>query len=272
VSVKLVDGALRGDDITASTCSEADLECQRQRAIGLYSVNPINAHHVSDLVVVWSPEALAAFLDTRGYLTKGILLLKHIAALLGQVVCRTGRTITINGVTMGHMLDSDHLGRILPVWEGCRVVADQEMFLMNWQSENSRLPSFADGRAASRSSGDSACTNWLRFFCSPGSASRTPNQLQGLKTALLFLRIGSWDSYSTHRSDSRFCHPGFGRLCGWRTSVILAPLSPKGAMALMQIIPDTWPELRSRYGLGADPYDPHDNIIAGDDEACRARL
>lgn len=40
-------------------------------------------------------------------------------------------------------------------------------------------------------------------------------------------------------------------------------LSPKGAMGLMQIMPDTWSELRSRYDLGADPYDPHDNIVAG---------
>src|ERR1700704_2286052 len=40
-------------------------------------------------------------------------------------------------------------------------------------------------------------------------------------------------------------------------------VSPKGAMGLMQIMPDTWSELRSRYGLGADPYDAHDNIMAG---------
>jgi soluble lytic murein transglycosylase-like protein len=40
-------------------------------------------------------------------------------------------------------------------------------------------------------------------------------------------------------------------------------LSPKGAMGLMQIMPNTWAELRSRYGLGADPYDPHDNVVAG---------
>lgn len=40
-------------------------------------------------------------------------------------------------------------------------------------------------------------------------------------------------------------------------------LSAQGAMGLMQIMPGTWAELRLRYGLGADPYDPHDNITAG---------
>ena len=39
----------------------------------------------------------AVFLDTRGYLARGVPLLKHIAALPGQVVCRTDRTITVNG-------------------------------------------------------------------------------------------------------------------------------------------------------------------------------
>ncbi|WP_456725282.1 lytic transglycosylase domain-containing protein [Bradyrhizobium sp. USDA 4350] len=39
--------------------------------------------------------------------------------------------------------------------------------------------------------------------------------------------------------------------------------SPKGAMGLMQIMPATWAELRQRYDLGSDPYDPRDNILAG---------
>jgi len=34
-------------------------------------------------------------------------------------------------------------------------------------------------------------------------------------------------------------------------------------MGLMQIMPKTWAELRGRYGLGADPYDARDNILAG---------
>src|SRR5262249_39047051 len=40
-------------------------------------------------------------------------------------------------------------------------------------------------------------------------------------------------------------------------------VSPKGAMGLMQIMPATWSGLRARLHLGADPFDVHDNIIAG---------
>jgi hypothetical protein len=39
--------------------------------------------------------------------------------------------------------------------------------------------------------------------------------------------------------------------------------SSAGAMGLMQIMPQTWAYLRSRYRLGKDPFDPHDNIFAG---------
>jgi len=36
-----------------------------------------------------------------------------------------------------------------------------------------------------------------------------------------------------------------------------------GAMGLMQLMPATYGELRSRYGLGEDPFEPHNNILAG---------
>jgi hypothetical protein len=39
--------------------------------------------------------------------------------------------------------------------------------------------------------------------------------------------------------------------------------SPAGAKGLMQLMPETYAELRARFGLGSNPYDPHDNIIAG---------
>lgn len=40
-------------------------------------------------------------------------------------------------------------------------------------------------------------------------------------------------------------------------------VSSAGAMGLMQLMPGTWAQLRLRLGLGADPFDPADNILAG---------
>ncbi|WMT88336.1 lytic transglycosylase domain-containing protein [Pelagibacterium sp. 26DY04] len=40
-------------------------------------------------------------------------------------------------------------------------------------------------------------------------------------------------------------------------------ISRAGAIGLMQIMPDTWAELRTRHRLGSDPYEPRDNILAG---------
>ena len=40
-------------------------------------------------------------------------------------------------------------------------------------------------------------------------------------------------------------------------------VSPAGAMGVMQIMPATWAGLRARYGLGPDPFNVRDNIMAG---------
>jgi len=39
--------------------------------------------------------------------------------------------------------------------------------------------------------------------------------------------------------------------------------SNAGAMGIMQVMPETYQEMRQQYGLGADPYDPHNNVLAG---------
>jgi conjugative transfer signal peptidase TraF len=102
--------------------------------IGLYAVHPAGRLLTGELLVVTPPQPLAMFLDARRYLPKGIPLLKHVAALPGQTVCRVGDTISIDGRDVGVALDRDHLGRSLPVWQGCRVIAAAEVFLMNRQS------------------------------------------------------------------------------------------------------------------------------------------
>ncbi len=40
-------------------------------------------------------------------------------------------------------------------------------------------------------------------------------------------------------------------------------VSSAGAMGLMQLMPGTWIRQRARFGLGNDPFDPRDNILAG---------
>jgi conjugative transfer signal peptidase TraF len=105
--------------------------------VGLYRVWPVGALQLGDLVVVTPPEPLAGFLAKRGYLPKGVPLLKRVLALPGQLVCRVGRTITVDGITVGEARDRDRRSRTLPVWQGCRVLAEGEVFLMNRQSADS---------------------------------------------------------------------------------------------------------------------------------------
>lgn len=51
---------------------------------------------------------------------------------------------------------------------------------------------------------------------------------------------------------------------GGRTRLDGQPIvSRAGAMGLMQLMPGTWRDLRARLGLGDDPHDPRDNILAG---------
>ena len=99
--------------------------------IGLYSVHPAGPLRIGELLVVAPPEPLATFLDERHYLPKSVPLLKRVAALPGQIVCRTGGAIAVDGIVVGMALSRDHLGRLLPTWQGCRALTAGEVFLMN---------------------------------------------------------------------------------------------------------------------------------------------
>ncbi len=51
---------------------------------------------------------------------------------------------------------------------------------------------------------------------------------------------------------------------GGRTHLRGAPITSRaGAMGLMQLMPATYRDLATEHGLGADPHDPRDNILAG---------
>ncbi|MFZ5703937.1 S26 family signal peptidase [Nitrobacter sp.] len=105
--------------------------------IGFYTVEPADALDAPELVAVMPPDQLARFMVERGYIARGVPLLKRVVGLPGQRVCRIGVTITVDDVQMGEALERDSLGRDLPAWRGCRVIGDGQLFLMNWEVRDS---------------------------------------------------------------------------------------------------------------------------------------
>ena len=104
---------------------------------GLYRLEPATTLNVTELVAVQPPDLLATFLDLNDYLPIGVPMLKRVLALPGQTVCRNGPSISVDGVEVGQARERDGRGRPLPVWHGCQIIADGDVFVMNWQSEDS---------------------------------------------------------------------------------------------------------------------------------------
>jgi conjugative transfer signal peptidase TraF len=109
--------------------------------VGFYAVHPVGRLTAGELLVVRPPAPLAQFMAARRYLALGVPLIKHVAALPGQIICRSGRVITVNGIAEAEALDRDARGRKLPVWQGCRAVQTGEVFLVN-----AGVPDSFDGR------------------------------------------------------------------------------------------------------------------------------
>ncbi|MBB2158233.1 S26 family signal peptidase [Gluconacetobacter diazotrophicus] len=109
--------------------------------VGLYRLQAARSLHVGDLIAIRPPTHIAASLARGGYLPLGVPLLKPVAALPGQRVCRIGAAVTVDGTVFGNALARDHRGRPLPVWQGCRHVLPGQVFVMN-----PAVPTSLDGR------------------------------------------------------------------------------------------------------------------------------
>lgn len=109
--------------------------------VGFYDLDPPRTLEVGDLVAAMPDKLFADWMVGRGYIGRGVPLMKRVAALPGQQVCRTGNAVTVDAVPFGDALDRDKRGRPLPVWQGCRRIADGDVFLMNPD-----VPDSLDGR------------------------------------------------------------------------------------------------------------------------------
>lgn len=98
---------------------------------GLYLIRGKQSIHVGERVAIQPTPELRKLLAERGYLPVGVPLLKRVAAVSGQRVCRFAHGVTIDGKFVGVARSFDRRGRPLPAWFGCRHIAKGELFLMN---------------------------------------------------------------------------------------------------------------------------------------------
>ena len=97
--------------------------------IGLYSISRLSPT-TGDIAAVRLPVAVAELAHARGYLPRSALLLKPVAAVGGDQVCRWGRYILIGARLRAVAADLDRAGRPLPVWRGCRTLRRGEIFVL----------------------------------------------------------------------------------------------------------------------------------------------
>jgi len=97
--------------------------------VGLYRVDQAT-HRVGDLVVLRLPPAIATFAARRGYLPSSVYLLKPVAAVGGDRVCRFGARVFIRGRLAAFAQRADGAGRALPVWHGCRTLETGQVFAL----------------------------------------------------------------------------------------------------------------------------------------------
>lgn len=107
------------------------------------------------------------------------------------------------------------------------------------------------------------------------SAGVAPLRVFGLAIMLVAAAPARADSVTGWRPFTVEASQRFGLPVSWIERVMHAEsggrtmlggrpiVSRAGAMGLMQLMPGTWTAMQTALGLGSDPFDPHDNILAG---------
>jgi conjugative transfer signal peptidase TraF len=109
--------------------------------VGLYRVDPLPRLRHGVMVAIRPSPEIAKLAAERHYLPLGLPLIKWVAGAPGDLVCRAGPSVSVNGKTVGVARPKDHLGRPLPQWQGCAWLGHDDVFVMN-----ADVPDSFDGR------------------------------------------------------------------------------------------------------------------------------
>jgi conjugative transfer signal peptidase TraF len=83
-----------------------------------------------DIVVIRPSETLRSLLAAHAFLPPGIPLLKRVAGIARDRVCRSAGVVFVDGEPIAEALEQDQNGRPLPVWEGCFTLFEGQFFVV----------------------------------------------------------------------------------------------------------------------------------------------
>ena len=129
----LITGAAGIAMLIASASAQARLVWNFTPSIptGLYSIED-RAWQRGDRVALRPSGRLQEVLRSSGVLKDGRLLMKRVAAVSGDKVCRNGQEVSIGGLQVA----TARSDRLLPSWSGCQTLQDGDVFLLG-EADNS---------------------------------------------------------------------------------------------------------------------------------------
>jgi len=106
------------------------LNVSRSVPVGLYRLESQNLQRGA-LAVIRLSQPWRDLAASRGYLSHKALLIKPVAALAGDRVCHLSQRVTINEHLVAVAQPEDKKGRALPLWEGCKMLLEGELFVLS---------------------------------------------------------------------------------------------------------------------------------------------
>jgi conjugative transfer signal peptidase TraF len=103
--------------------------------IGLYFVERHRPSR-SEIAALKLPNGAARIADEREYLPASAMLLKPVLAVDGDIVCRYGAHVFVNGRRRGRALSRDNKLRSLPSWTGCQTLHSGQVFVLSRRKDS----------------------------------------------------------------------------------------------------------------------------------------
>ena len=105
--------------------------------VGWYVVSGEGPYGVGDLIAAYPPAGARKMAEERGYIPPGAPLIKTVWATPGSRVCGFGNRVEVDGKPFLRRLERDRIGRHLQRFEGCFVLAQDELFLVSTDVQTS---------------------------------------------------------------------------------------------------------------------------------------